>query len=211
VNVMNKHDPVMEAAAYYQKFGFSVHWLRHRSKAPIKVGWTKAPPASLKELMEEYVPGYGVGIRLGVVSSEIGGAPLVIDMDIRSPDPRYRREAEELVDRFFPGLRDSVPCVETGRGFGSAHFYSMNSVPLESKNLGRSSELVKVYSPTSADSGNQRNFVTAGKLTPQELDGGFRLKAAWEVDFMCIGKQVVSPPTRHPDTGEVYRWRRGLE
>jgi hypothetical protein len=214
MNTKNKKtltDPFLIEARRLYSLGAAPHWLKSKSKAPVNPGWSGPVRDDWNTLQAQYCEGHGLGIRLGEASYLDGGYLGCIDQDIRSADPRYYKEAIAIIDKLFPGLRDTAPYVLTGRGFGSAHFYLITKVPIQSKNIGRSSEMVKVYSPSSPISGDQNRFVLGGKLTKSELNKGFRMKAAWECDFMSKGKQVVVPPTRHPDTNEQYRWKRRLE
>jgi len=47
-------------------------------------------------------------------------------------------------------------------------------------------------------------------LTPDEIEKGIRLSHAWEISFYSDGRQVVLPPSVHPDSGELYRWKTPL-
>ena len=40
-----------------------------------------------------------------------------------------------------------------------------------------------------------------------EIDG--KLKAAWTLELLSTRKQVVAPPSLHPDTGQRYTWVSG--
>jgi predicted P-loop ATPase len=48
-------------------------------------------------------------------------------------------------------------------------------------------------------------------ISEERLAAGWRLKKAWEVEIMSVGRQVVLPPTLHADTGKPYSWIRPLE
>lgn len=204
-------DPILVEAKRIFDMGGAPHWLRPNSKIPVKNGWSAPERDDWKTLRAEYVRGYGLGIRLGEASNINGGYLAVLDLDIRSPDPVHLIEAVDIIDRFNSGLTKSAPLVLTGRGLGSAHFYFITKAPLQSQKLGRSKEMVKVYSPSSKETGGQKGFTETDRLTIEELKNGMRMKAAWEVELMSAGKQVVAPPTVHPDTQIRYKWQRRLE
>ncbi len=47
-------------------------------------------------------------------------------------------------------------------------------------------------------------------LTPEQIEKGTRFANAWEVSLYSDGRQVVLPPSVHPDSGELYQWKRPL-
>lgn len=199
-------DAFIKEAARLHALGFGVHWLKPGSKAPVKGGWSGGTRDALDTLRREYSRGYGLGVRLGEPSNLGDGFLAVIDLDVKTSDPRHYREALAVIDREFPGLRDAAPFVASGRGNGSGHFYVKTRVPVHSGKLGASPEEGEVFSPSSEITKRQRAILSAEKL-----ERGFRLKAAWEVEFMSIGKQVVLPPTPHADTKVEYKWARAIE
>lgn len=184
------------------KFGFAVHAIKERSKAPVKSGWSGPVRDSIESVLSDLRPGRGLGVRLGEPSKLSNGYLAVIDVDLKSPLPRHHEEAFAIVDERFPGLREKAPCVQTGRGF---HFYIRTPKPIPSGKLGSSSEEVKVHSPTSEINRRQKSL-----LTEDELKRGFRSKNAWEVELMSAGKQVLLPPTIHPDTRKPYQWKKSF-
>lgn len=156
--------------------GFALHWLKPRSKSPFAENWSDKPVASLKALRASYRDGYNVGVRLGKWS-KVGGAYLhVIDYDINDPD--LADEAESALREMFPGYEE-FPTVKSGSGGKSRHFYILCDQPLYSRRLARSKEKI-------------------------EIDG--KLYDAWQIDLFGTGKQVVLPPSIHPDTLKPYRW-----
>lgn len=197
---------VLDWAKFYHDLGFKTHWLRSGSKIPIEVGWQSKKRDDLNTLLKKYRNGYGLGICTGTDIE--GGFLFVIDLDLRTEDRRYYNEAMAVIDDFLPGIRDQAPFAQSGRGFGSGHIYGISATLPSSKKLGRSTDMVKVFSPSSPE---QEKSVKDGKLTPQEHANGWRIKAAWEVELFSVGKQVVAPPTVHPDTKVPYKWIRGLQ
>lgn len=195
---------LIQEASELHELGLAVHWLKPKSKAPVKAGWSEGKRDTWKTLEREYQPGMGLGVRLGE-PSPLGdlGFLAVIDIDVKSTDPRHRKEAYACVRKLFPGLLEKKgPRVLTGRGNGSAHVYVRTRTPVQSRKLGGSPDEVEVLSPTSPINRSQRERLSAEKLAK-----GVRLKKAWEVEIMSAGKQVVLPPTRHADTRVAYAWK----
>lgn len=201
------------------KLGFAIHWLRPNSKVPVKPGWSENSRQSLDELKSEYKSSYNIGTKLGSPSkikvSHYNDAHGVqkdvlylaaIDVDIKGTDKRFTKEAKAWVEKHFPGLLASAPITHSGRGNGSMHIWCLVQNPLDSRKLTASNEKIKVHMPSVAPSKKDKEL-----LSEKEIKAGFRSRAAWEVDFMCEGRQVVLPPSIHPDSGKPYRWGRTLE
>lgn len=183
--------------------GFGIHWLKPHSKAPVKPGWNGPVRDDLDQLDKDYRKENGIGVRLGEPSKLNDGAFLaVIDVDLKSPDPRHQAEAFAVVDLHFPDLRLKCPVVRTGRGY---HFYVKTNEPVKSGKISSSKDEVECYAPTSEVNRRQRS-----KLSEKKLSEGIRIKNAWEVEFMSVGKQVVLPPTLHPDLKKPYVWEREI-
>lgn len=203
-----------EARRLYQ-FGFAIHWLRPRSKAPVESKWTSGERKTWKYLEETFKPGMNVGVRLGRASRFVIGEEVsylaVIDCDVKSADPRYAEEMQKRLGELFPevGLQisgaETTPIVFSGRGNGSAHYYIRTREPSKPKRLAQSPDLVKVKIPSVAPSNRDKE-----NLSPQEITQGLRLRPAWEISLMGEGQQVVLPPSVHPDSGKAYRWAYGL-
>ncbi|MEL4071687.1 bifunctional DNA primase/polymerase [Ochrobactrum sp. GPK 3] len=167
--------------------GFSVIWLKNKSKAPISANWTSLPTKTAEELDRTYVPGRNVGIRLGEPSRVQGFYVHVIDMDIRDPD--YAEETRERLVKLLEldgpeALRD-FPTVISGSGGESRHFYFCSDRPYRSKKLWHSAEKM-------VDSAGKEHWCA-------------------EIELFGTGKQVAAPPSIHPDTGNPYVWEDGFE
>lgn len=165
-------------AIQLRKVGFSVIWLKKRSKMPIHEKWTAKDTLSVEELKSSYVKGYNCGVRLGD-PSRIGEKYLhVVDVDVRKPELAAiaRKTVESLLKTRFSDFQ----AVISGSGGASRHLYFLTSKPFRSKKLWHSDE----------------------KFTGE--DG----KEHWgaEVELFGTGKQVVLPPSIHPDTGKPYVW-----
>ena len=190
-------------------FGFAPHWIKENSKAPVKARWSEPTRDSLKVLRREYREGFGLGVKLGTASKLTDGHYLAnIDVDIKSSKPHHKAEALEKLDEFFPGLFDSAPCVKTGNGY---RLFLKTSTPSPSRKIAKSEELTRVHLPTSEITGGQRAMVKKGLITDQELEEGWRIRPAWELELMGEGKQGLIPPSIHPETGRPYRWTRPIE
>jgi hypothetical protein len=162
--------------------GFAIHWLHKKSKRPIGNDWSDKPVASLKALRESYEKGNNVGVRLGKWSKVDDYYLHVIDLDIHDED-----EAEEALDRLgkmFPEW-ETYPIVQSGSGGESRHIYILTDKPFASRKL--------------AVSGNKFK------------DDKGTTHYTWEIEFYGTGKQVVMPPSIHPDSGKAYRWLREFD
>ena len=182
--------------------GFALHWLEPKSKKPVEARWTKGPRMSWEVFQAKKRNGYNVGVRLGEASRLPDGRYLaVIDCDMKSSDERHRVEMGAAI-MAIPGA--SGPVVLSGRGNGSCHYYVATEKPCEGYQIAKSKDLVKVLMPSVKPSKKE-----LAALTGDELSAGFRLRAAWEITVMGEGRQVVLPPSIHPDTGAEYKWNRG--
>lgn len=181
--------------------GFALHWLKPRSKAPVSLGWTKSPRQDFESFKKDYRPGYNVGVRLGKVSRIEEGFLAVIDVDVKGTKAEHQTQAREKLFELFPEAK-LAPCVVSGRGNGSAHYYVALPEPLSGgERKGQSSEIVKVKMPSAKPSRKEEE-----NLTNEELAAGFRLRPAWEISLLCEGRQVVLPGSVHPDSGRNYAW-----
>lgn len=195
-----------EARSLYD-LGFAVHWIKPNSKAPVKSGWAGPKRDDWEVVKKDYREGYGLGVRLGQSSKVDGGYLANIDVDIKSAEPKHREEALSLLEQKFPGLLKVAPTVKTGYGL---RLFVKTREPLQSGKLSASSDLTKAYMPDQPVSGQQLKALEEGLISKEELDKGYRVRAAWELEFMSAGKQVVLPPSIHPNTKKPYVWERPL-
>lgn len=195
-----------EAKRLYD-LGFAIHWLKKKSKAPVKSGWTTGPREPWANLVKGHVEGYNVGVRLGTPSRVDGKYLAVIDLDVKSEVPGHQDEMLAKLKELLPELPDDTARVLTGRGNGSSHVYILTPKPVKPRRLAQSVDKVKVHMP-SADKPSRFEQET---LTAEELGSGVRLRAAWEIALMGEGQQVVLPPSIHQDTGRAYVWQNKLE
>jgi predicted P-loop ATPase len=181
--------------------GFSVLWLKPKSKAPIGNGWTKESKKTYTELEKEYKKNYNVGVRLGEPSRLHDGSYLaVIDCDIKSENYAHKNEFMQAIEG-LPFDWTLAPRVMSGRGNGSFHLYIKTPEPLKSFRYKSSQHRDKVLMPSTQPT--KRDFEA---LSTDEIEQGYRMRNAWEIDFVGTGKQVVLPPSIHPDSGLEYKW-----
>lgn len=205
---MNQNNYLAEAKRLYD-LGFAIHWIRPNSKAPVKSGWTTGPRDSFETLKKEWRDGFGIGVRLGKASLLKGGGYLAnIDMDIKSGSPEHLAQAEKQVEKLFPGLLDTAPAIKTGYGY---RLFFKTAQPVASKRLTASNDRIIVHMPSAAVSKLQLKALEDGTITQAQLDKGYRVRPAWELEIMSEGKQVVLPPSIHPDTGNRYKYIRGFQ
>jgi predicted P-loop ATPase len=196
-------DPILEEARRLHQLGFAILWLKNQSKAPVENGWASGPRKDWEELKKTYRPGMNVGVRLGTPSDLLGAYLAVIDLDVKSGDPRHRKEAVKAVKTVLGGLQ--CPVVRSGRGNGSRHYYVVTEAPLRGYDAVKSEETVKVLMPSVRPSGRELKA-----LTTKEIEKGLRLRRAWEISILSDGRQAVLPPSIHPDSGRRYLWSREL-
>lgn len=181
---------MIESVIPFVEAGFAVHLLHSRTKRPIGKEWSEAPVATVDQLRAAYLPGNNVGVRLGEPSALTSGGYLhVFDLDIRVPE--LADEAWAAFARMFPGIPvTSLPCVASGSGGESRHLYFIADRPFSSKML-------------AVSDGKHRKFVKSENKEVWSYD--------WEIELFGTGKQVVLPPSIHPDTGKPYTWLREFD
>lgn len=202
---MNSTTTLREAKRLYS-LGFAIHWLREKSKIPVEAGWTTGGRKTWDYLKETYYEGLNVGVRLGQPSKLAEGYLCVIDVDIKSTEKHHRIEAIRAVKALLGAVSiDLFPAVRSGRGNGSRHYYCVTPEPFKTWNPAASSETVKVRMPSKKPSKRETH-----ELKPEEIADGWRLAPAWELSLYSDGRQVVLPPSVHPDSGELYTWVRHI-
>lgn len=185
--------------------GFALLWLYPKSKRPIGEDWTEGPRKSWDILKKSFKEANNVGVRLGEPSVMSDGSFLcVLDCDVKSSDPLHLKEMELALHNFAPA-HEFAPRVLSGRGGGSCHIYFRTKSPQQSFKAIRSNHKVKVFMPSVNASDADRKA-----LTEDEIKAGYRSRLAWEVDVYGNGKQVVLPPSTHPDTQRPYQWEQPL-
>lgn len=181
--------------------GFATIWLYPKSKRPIGEDWTSGPRKPWKVLLKSFREANNVGVRLGGASQFKDKTFLAaLDCDVKSSDPIHLKEMQVALNNFAPA-HEWAPRVISGRGGGSCHIYFRTNSPQVSFKAISSSHKVRVHMPSVAPSKSDKNT-----LTDQEIKEGFRMRLAWEIDVYGEGKQVVLPPSTHPDTFKEYMW-----
>lgn len=164
------------------ELGCALHWLHPESKRPIGNDWSEKPRADLDKLNRTYNPGNNIGLRLGEPSLTPAGYSGVIDLDIRD-DSKLNEAIAKLLE-FVPNAFD-LPTVQSGSGGSSRHFHVTSPQPLRSRKLAKSESFTMVW-----DARKGRKVK----------------KHDWEIELLGTGKQVVLPPSIHPDTKLPYKW-----
>lgn len=180
-------DEMLKEALRLRKLGFAVHWLRSQSKAPVSEGWADASVMTEAELMASYRPGYNMGFRPGKWSVVSGKEVCVLDIDIRGGE-RYAPEAYAAAAAM---LRDHKFTVISGSDVGRHRYLKFA--------IGKS--------PNKAATTLRQSDVWVNKDTKEICaanDEGAR--RAWLIELLSTGKNVVMPPSIHPDTGHPYKF-----
>lgn len=199
----NDNSPLYKASKVLWDQGFAIHWLRPKSKVPLEGGWTSGPRAEWERLESTYSEGLNVGVRLGRASKIGNGYLAVVDVDVKSSKPEHRKAALVAANALLGLHAKECPVVSSGRGNGSRHYYCRTKEPFKTWNYAVSSEKVKVHMPSKAPSRAEM-----AQLTKEEITKGLRISNAWEVSLYSEGRQVVLPPSIHPDSGRAYEWKR---
>jgi len=176
-------DPILKEALRLQELGFAVHWLLPKTKRPVAEGWATAPVMTTAELSATYQPGYNVGFRPGKYSVVDGKEVCVLDIDVRGGE-RYAQEAYTAARTLIGDLPADVI---SGSGTGR-HIYlgfPVGQSPDKAATTLRKSDI----------------WLLDGKLCAHGTKGA---RQAWVVELLSTGKNVVLPPSIHPDTGRPY-------
>jgi hypothetical protein len=170
---------VLEEVKHLVRMGASVIRLHEKSTRPVGDDWSSKPRLTFSQLQAQYRKGENLGVRLGK-PSEIDGLYLhAVDLDIR--DESREDEALDELERLFEGVDVwKLPCVRSGSGGASRHFYFVTDKPFPSRKLAKSKD----------------NVFSADK----------KWHKAWEIELFGTGKQVALPPSLHPITVWQYRW-----
>lgn len=180
-------DRVLAEIAPLAANGASFHWLHPESKRPIGDKWSEKPFRDLETLKKTHEAGNNVGLRLGEFSKTPWGYLLVLDVDVRAEE-HWPAAKAKLLELWPDAL--SFPIVRSGSGGASMHIYFFCQAPFRSKKLAKSTGFTMVWS---------------------EEKGREVKKHDWEIELFGTGKQVVVPPSIHPDTKRPYVWERHID
>lgn len=163
------------------KLGFSLILLKPKRKQPVDSKWSTLPRSAIYDILDGLDDGCNLGFRPGSTSKTPDGRYLHgIDIDIRDPD--YTNEAMAVAEeKFGRKFLKSLPRVISGSGGSSRHFYFTLSRPMRAKTIAHSTE--KFFDESTG-----------------------KMRWYWEIEVFGEGKQLVLPPSIHPDTGKPYRW-----
>lgn len=177
---------VLEEALRLRKLGLAVHWLMPGEKRPVFSGWTNAPVMSVDELEASYREGYNVGFRAGKYSIVKDKEVCVLDVDVRGGAP-YEAEAHAAARAI---IGDDTFDVISGSGYGRHRYlgFPIGTSPLKAATSLRESDIW--VGPD-------------GVVVPPHTPGA---KNAWVIELLSSGKNVVLPPSIHPDTGLPYKF-----
>ena len=167
--------------------GFAIHWLAPASKKPVAGEWSTAPIMDETDLRATYRRGLNVGFRPGKFSVVNGHEICVLDIDIRGGEA-YRDEAYAAAKSMLGGA--FRPNVISGSGVGR-HIYlafAMGASPAKAATTLRQSDVLV------DDTGAYCSVGTVGA------------RPAWLIELLSTGKNVVLPPSLHPDTNKPYTW-----
>ncbi|MEG3175807.1 VapE family protein [Sphingomonas sp. RB3P16] len=174
--------------------GFALHWLHTKTKRPIGADWSTQPVATLADLQRTHGTGNNTGVRLGEPSKLIDGNYLhAFDIDIRIAE--LAEEAwEAFADLGLPVDFADLPCVASGSGGESRHGFFVSDRPFAGKMVAHSAGKHRR---------KVRDVATGETRETWSYD--------WEIELYGTGKQVVLPPSIHPDTGKAYAWLREFD
>lgn len=168
------------------RIGFSLILLKPKRKQPLDDKWSKKPKSKISDILDGLDQGCNLGFRPGITSKTPDGYFVHgIDLDIRMAEDRDEAVAnlERLFTRTF---LKSCARVKSGSGGESRHFYFKMKRPMRAKTIAHSTE--KFF---------------------DESKNAWRWR--WEIEVFGEGKQLVLPPSIHPDTGKEYVWMNGAD
>ncbi len=172
-----RYTEIFKEAKRLHAMGLGLLWLHPKSKRPVESGWTKGARQTWEELEATYRPGYNVGVRTGEASRLSHGYLACIDVDIK--DEAFRKPALERLKALLAG--QSFPEVRSGSGNGSRHLYCATAQAFK--------------------------MITVAKSPETFLDPKGKKHHKWEICVYSTGRQMVLPPSVHPDSGKLYAWK----
>lgn len=180
-------DNTLKEAIRLRKLGFAIHWLLGGEKRPIEGGWSEAAVMSVEQLIKTYRTGYNVGFRPGKYSVVAGHEIVVLDVDIRG-GPLFAEEAYAAAKMMMGSDRFDVM---TGSVVGRHRFlgFPIGKSPGPAATTLRQSDIWVIPS--------------TGQICNPKTDGA---RPAWLIELLSTGKNVVLPPSIHPDTGKPYKF-----
>lgn len=178
---------ILSEALCLRRLGFAIHWLQRASKVPLAEGWATAAAMGEFELKASYRHGFNLGFRPGRWSVVEGREICVLDIDLRG-GAAYADEAYAAANTMLAGA--FAPNVISGSGPGRHQYLRFP--------IGQS--------PASAATTLRQSDVwvdSSGRVCAAGADGA---RPAWLIEILSTGKNVVLPPSIHPDTLKPYIW-----
>ena len=178
---------ILSEALRLRKLGFAVHWLRQASKIPVAGEWSTLPVMNETALKEYYSRGFNVGFRPGKWSVVDGQEVCVLDIDIRG-GTAFKDEAYAAAKSMLAGAYN--PQVISGSDVGRHQYLKFK----------------RGTSPASAATTLRQSDIWIDAAGGFQLPGTVGARPAWLIEILSTGKNVVMPPSIHPDTLKPYRW-----
>ncbi len=178
---------MLREALRLRKLGFAIHWLRPQSKIPVGAGWADAPVMDEMALRASYQSSFNLGFRPGKWSVVAGKEICVLDVDIRG-GALYAPEAYAAAAAM---MRDSKFTVISGSDVGRHRYvgFDLGKSPAKAATTLRRSDICI----------NRQDLTVCDAHAPDAAP-------AWLIELLSTGKNVVMPPSIHPDTGHPYRF-----
>lgn len=173
-----RYSEIFKEAKRLHAMGLGLLWLHPKSKRPVETGWTKGARQTWEELEATYRAGYNLGVRTGEASSLEHGYLACIDIDIK--DEAFRKDALAKLKTLVGD--GACPEVRSGSGNGSRHLYCVTRTAFK--------------------------MITVAKSVETFVDGNGKKHHKWEICVYSTGRQMVLPPSVHPDSGQLYAWKR---
>jgi len=190
--------------------GLAVIWLRPNSKAPIESGWQNKARKETPQLLKEFSEGNNVGLKMGRHSKIKSGGKTyylaAVDVDVKSKNIEDTKKAVKWVQKNFKLNKENTVVTMSGRGGGSCHVWFKTKKPASSLKLFTSPKKVEVFMPSAKPTRPQIE-----KLGAKKIKEGWRIRPAFEIDLLGEGRQIVLPPSIHPDTGRRYKFAKEWE
>jgi len=180
-------DEMLTEALRLRNLGFAVHWLRPGEKIPVASGWSDAPVPAVTDLKRSYVSGYNLGFRPGKFTVVNGKEICVLDVDIRGGDA-YAEEAYAAAKSMLSGHPFDVM---SGSIVGRHKYLA---VPIGKSPSKAATTLRQSDIWIDAETGEPR------------VPGSPNARPAWLIEILSTGKNVVLPPSIHPDTKKPYKF-----
>jgi hypothetical protein len=180
-------DEVLKEALRLRQLGFAIHWLAPASKAPIAESWSTVPIMDEAALKRTYHAGLNLGFRPGKFSVVKDREICVLDIDIRG-GAAFAEEAYAAAKSMLGGILrwHVVSGSEVGR-----HQYlgfPIGASPSKAATTLRESDIW---------------VLPDGEFCAPRTEGA---RPAWQIELLSTGKNVVLPPSIHPDTRKPYTW-----